>query len=442
MREKEKKVITDIPQQSKEIQNEEKHSHRHHSHHHHSHVSSASGKHRKIKRFFRKNKKRLINIMIFSLLMGSLIFFAVRQDGLINTQEEMSNHIEMTDSTVRIESTLFVKEPSVVADGVSVYMDKDNNQDADVIYNSAKDQFPQGSAAIPVQYAYDVVGLPAGVQVNNGVLEVAEKGDFTKALQFQIIGQAGNVEIINLKSGTQYEYRLTLTLSNNTITGTLGEFTTKASPRFLQIDGLRNVRDIGGWKTLTGKTVKQGMLYRGTELDGAEESAFRLTPTGLSTMVDTLGIRYDMDLRSPTVNVNKIDVLGKSIPHKYYPIPYYEEVFHEANDETVRKIFSDLANKNNYPVYMHCTYGRDRTGTICYLLEGLLGISQEDAAKEYALTAFSGLSIDKNSFSKFQNAVDGLKGASFQEKVEGYLLSVGVTPAEINSIRNIFLENE
>ena len=101
-----------------------------------------------------------------------------------------------------------------------------------------------------------------------------------------------------------------------------------------------------------------------------------------------------------------------------------------------------LANKNNYPVYMHCTYGRDRTGTICYLLEGLLGISQEDAAKEYALTAFSGLSIDKNSFSKFQNAVDGLKGASFQEKVEGYLLSVGVTPAEINSIRNIFLENE
>ena len=449
MSEEKKEMITETTQQPEVEQNKEKESHSHHSrhhnhsHHHHSHHrshgSSKSKKWRRIKRFFRKNKKRLINVLICFLIVGALIFMAIRQDAVIKKQEEISNHIEMTDSTIRIESTLFVKQPSVVADGVAVYMDKNNNQDADAIYNSTKNQFPQGSAAIPVEYSYDVVGLPAGVQVNSGVLEVAEKGDFTKPLRFQVIGQGGKLELTNLKSGTKYNYRLTLMLSNNTTTGTLGEFTTKVSPRFLQIDGLRNVRDIGGWKTQNGKTVKQGMLYRGIELDGAVESTFRLTPTGLSTMVDTLGIRYDMDLRSSTVNVNKTDALGETVVHKYYPVSYYADFFNPADKETVRKIFSDLSNKNNYPVYMHCTYGRDRTGTVCYLLQGLLGVSKEDASKEYSLTVFSGLNIDKQGFAKLEAAVEDFRGSTFQEKVENYLISIGVTRGEINSIREIFL---
>ncbi len=45
-----------------------------------------------------------------------------------------------------------------------------------------------------------------------------------------------------------------------------------------------------------------------------------------------------------------------------------------------------MADRENYPIYLHCTYGNDRTGTICYLLEALLGVRDEDLLKEYRLS--------------------------------------------------------
>ena len=45
-----------------------------------------------------------------------------------------------------------------------------------------------------------------------------------------------------------------------------------------------------------------------------------------------------------------------------------------------------------------------------------------------------------NYIDEFIAAVDQLPGATLREKVEGYLLSIGVTSEEIASIRQIFLE--
>ncbi len=412
----------------------------HHSHHHsHSHHSSKSRRGRKIRRFFRKNKKKIINIVICTLVISALIFVAIHQDAVIKDLEENQQQIAATDSTIRVETTLFTEEVPLVVDAVVGYMDDSNTMSADQVYNQFHDQLKNSDIALPLKFAYDILGLPSDITVKSGVLELAEEGDFTKVVSHTLIGQGGKAEIYNLKTDTRYEYKASFTLSNGTTTGTFGEFTTKATPRFIKIVGLKNVRDIGGWKTVTGDTVKQGLLYRGIELDGASESSFQITSEGLSVMLETLGIQYDMDLRSASVNASKVDALGSGVIHKYYPISNYSEVLQENHNELVRRIFSDLGNKNNYPVYMHCTYGRDRTGTVCYLLQGLLGVSKEDAARDYELTAFAGLGTDKESFRKFQGAVDEFKGDTFQQKVENYLLSVGVTSGEIQNIRNIFL---
>lgn len=105
-----------------------------------------------------------------------------------------------------------------------------------------------------------------------------------------------------------------------------------------------------------------------------------------------------------------------------------------------RKLFADLANENNYPMYMHCTYGKDRTGTVCYLLQLLLGVSEEDAYKEWELSVLLDGRVDYDSMEKYISTLKTLNGDTMQEKVENHLLSIGVTQTEIESIRRILLE--
>jgi protein tyrosine/serine phosphatase len=65
----------------------------------------------------------------------------------------------------------------------------------------------------------------------------------------------------------------------------------------------------------------------------------------------------------------------------------------------------DIINGDN--VYFHCRIGADRTGTLAYLLEGLLGVQDEDRYEEYELTYLSG-HVDRARYYK-QKATDNAK---------------------------------
>jgi hypothetical protein len=89
-------------------------------------------------------------------------------------------------------------------------------------------------------------------------------------------------------------------------------------------------------------------------------------------------------------------------------------------------------------MYMHCTYGRDRTGTVCYLLEALLGVSKGDCRKDYGLSNMN-LQLIMN----LENALATYgPELSLKEQVELYLYSCGINQDDINSIRKIFLGDE
>ena len=64
-----------------------------------------------------------------------------------------------------------------------------------------------------------------------------------------------------------------------------------------------------------------------------------------------------------------------------------------ANDgitvRSLRDIFAVLSDESNYPVYFHCNAGADRTGTLAFLIEGLLGVSYADTIRDFELTSFS-----------------------------------------------------
>ena len=428
-----------------EQQGEHKEHHHHHHHHHHSHhhkrrkhrSHKSSRTKRKVKRFFRHNKHKLVNIVACTVAVSMLLVVAIR--GNFWSNDEPTTQV-LSQVAIHIESSLYIDTVPLVNEAILEYMDPSNTKTSNEVYKAYEGFNQQLNVGLPVEYSYMVTGLPANVSVEKGVLEVSEYNNYSNPRTFDVVGSNGVVEMYHLKVNTKYFYRLTLTLNNGSVTGTIGEFTTAKSPRILAINGIQNVRDVGGWKMANGKTVKQGLLYRGTELDGVDKEAnYRLSASGSTDMVKTLGIRYDMDLRDSSSNQNRVDALGDAIPHKYYGAQMYSDALKAENNEIMRRIFSDLAVEANYPIYMHCTHGRDRTGTVCYLLDGLLGVSQKDAYKDYALSAFTDSYLPDDDFKSFELAIETLPGNTFQEKVEGYLLSVGVTAQEIQNIRTIFL---
>ena len=276
------------------------------------------------------------------------------------------------------------------------------------------------------------------LEKDSGILLLSEDVSLASAQKFDLDKEKTSVSIDNLKTGTTYYYQVEVAGKQYS-----GSFRTASANRFISVPGVENLRDIGGYKTLDGKTVKQGLLIRGCELDGLQNEDYLVSAQDIADMQETFGFVYDLDLRSSDIIEGEYQsVLGDQVRHKFYDAPSYAQIFRTDYLASMREIFADLADPNNYPMYLHCTWGRDRTGTIVLLLHGLLNVSEEDALQEYRLTGFVKASVaSSNKMDSLLMQLNAYKGDTLQEKIIDYLTTtVGVTPEEIASIQSIFLE--
>lgn len=271
-----------------------------------------------------------------------------------------------------------------------------------------------------------------------GILRLSESEQLTNARQFVLDPFKDELVIDNLKTGTTYYYTVTVDGEEYP-----GSFRTAKSTRYISIPGTENTRDIGGYVNRDGKTVKQGLLIRGTEIDGLVVARYLLPASKAEDVQADFGFVYDFDLRNRDIFSGVYQSrLGENVKHKFYGAPQYGQIFNTAYYPALREIFTELAKPENYPMYMHCTWGADRTGTIVYLLQGLLNLSEEDMEREYRLTAFVDDTFIENP--AMEAVTDGLRayeGKTVQEQIVSFLTTdVGITEAQIESIRNIFLE--
>lgn len=253
------------------------------------------------------------------------------------------------------------------------------------------------------------------------------------------------ITLSNFIPNTDYNYSIYALCADGSIVFVeSGLFETEGRTRMLNIDGIQNVRDIGGYTGLNNKKVRYGLIYRGSAMD-EDSSTGLITEAGKHEMVERLGIKTDVDLRSgKTASALGVDFINTKYGYEDYP-----EVITNA---TQRGQFKSLLEsivvqlRASKPVYIHCSGGCDRTGSLVFLLLGLIGVSESDLAKEYELSSFSviGKGRTRNSTSyKYKEMVDALKaysGANFNDKFMAFATDCGVTSDTIASFRNMMLE--
>ena len=263
---------------------------------------------------------------------------------------------------------------------------------------------------------------------------------FATYIEVTASGSKSSVSVYNLFKGATYYVQVSATDDAGVEHVATSTFqTTTLGPRVLYVEGTHNVRDVGGYQTSFGKTTLQGLIIRGDELYPD------VTYQGIKTLSDVLGIKTEIDVRIPSQSEWKEStsiIPGATL--LYTPLSGYSDAFSSSLDG-YRAAFQAMAKPENYPIYIHCTGGADRTGTVCYLLNALLGVSEEELIQDYEFTTFSdwGLRSTKSGSyygyykTFYQNLTTKFEGETLMEHVENYLLWIGVKQAEIDTIRGI-----
>lgn len=282
----------------------------------------------------------------------------------------------------------------------------------------------------PLEFDYVLSGT-------DGTLYISENESFDNAVRFEMSETKNRVLINNLKTGTKYYWKVTA--GGDTY---YGDFETVPSTRFVLMNGAKNTRDLGGYVTQDGRTVKQGLIIRGTEIDGLAEKHYFIPNESIEEIQNTFGFVYDFDLRENVLYGREYESrLGADVGHAFYAAPQYGQIFSLDYKDSLKNIFADLAKPENYPMYLHCTYGADRTGTIVFLLQGVLNMSEQDMLREYRLTGFHRKLYGTSD--TINVVIEGLRlyeGDTIQEKIVNFLTTdIGVTQSELDSIRNILL---
>lgn len=173
-----------------------------------------------------------------------------------------------------------------------------------------------------------------------------------------------------------------------------------ADVRALVVDGLLNVRDLGGLTTPDGRRVRPGRIVRSDNLRG-------LTDDGAVTLVRDLAPRLVVDLRTEAECAREGRGLAEVADVRYVNLPLQPKAALSPDqvaaglatnlfDDYVLQIRDNgaallaalelLSDGQALPAVVHCTAGKDRTGVLVALLLELLGVAREQIVADYAAT--------------------------------------------------------
>jgi len=214
-----------------------------------------------------------------------------------------------------------------------------------------------------------------------------------------------------------------------------------ALPRWLRVPEITNVRDLGGWSVPGGRRVRQGMVYRSSELNGH----LALSPEGVDVLVREVGLKTDLDLRADAEEPAPA-LPAEWVRHITVPVLPYDRILDPEMRRAFARLFEIFAEPDAYPILMHCWAGADRAATVSFMLHAALGVQSPDLATDYELSSLSVWGVRSRHGPGFTALVDAL--ATFAEsptdtvnvQAVNYLRAAGVTDAVLDAIRGLLLE--
>jgi protein-tyrosine phosphatase len=174
--------------------------------------------------------------------------------------------------------------------------------------------------------------------------------------------------------------------------------------RVVSLEGGRNFRDLGGYRTVDGRHVKWGKLYRSGSMAWLTPADYeRLSKLAIKTICDlrtvqeckaepnkwreVANIGYWAREHSDSFGeLRKIMISGLTTPETaraamlegYRQLPFEQAPAHQA-------LFSRLA-AGEVPLVFNCAAGKDRAGTAAALILSALGVPRETVVDDYLLT--------------------------------------------------------
>jgi protein-tyrosine phosphatase len=180
-------------------------------------------------------------------------------------------------------------------------------------------------------------------------------------------------------------------------------------PSRIEVAGSRNLRDLGGYRTMDGREIKKGLLYRSDHLGQISKGDLEKLPA--------LGVKTVYDLRGEKEQETFPQRLPEIVPVKVVSLPvFYQGLdprvtarrivisgdvedgeFHQLMIDAYRAYVLDfrsqwstllkgLAEPETPPALIHCTYGRDRTGVAVALILSSIGVPREKVMEDYLLS--------------------------------------------------------
>lgn len=176
----------------------------------------------------------------------------------------------------------------------------------------------------------------------------------------------------------------------------------EAPARHLNLAGASNFRDLGGYTTHDGRTVRWRQIFRSNHLAHLTEQDI--------AVVRRLGVKSAFDFRGTAERAEApcgmADITVHSLPVEPTVVaalraiagtrPLTEtdaiDVMRESyrgylqdNTQRYRTLFAHLL-EDRAPLVIHCTAGKDRTGFACALILHALGVPGHVIADDYLLT--------------------------------------------------------